>query len=151
MEVIIYSTIIFILGLCFGSFFNVVGYRLPNKMSISYPPSHCPNCNHKLGPLELIPVLSYIFQFGKCKHCKEKISIFYPIFELLTGILFVLCYLSYKEVYPEILYIVFACLFTSSIIIIMISDIKYMIIPPIICIKRTIEFARVRYLFMSIK
>ena len=64
MEVIIYSTILFILGLCFGSFFNVVGYRLPNKMSISYPPSHCPNCNHKLGPLELIPVLSYIFQFG---------------------------------------------------------------------------------------
>ncbi|MBQ9024699.1 MAG: prepilin peptidase [Bacilli bacterium] len=129
MEVLIYSIIIFIIGLCFGSFFNVVGYRLPNNMSIAFPSSHCPNCNHKLGKLELIPVLSYLFQKGKCKNCKQQISIFYPIFELLTGILFVLCYLSFKDVYPEIINIIFACLFTSSMIIIMISDIKYMIIP----------------------
>ncbi|MBO6145403.1 MAG: prepilin peptidase [Bacilli bacterium] len=129
MEVLIYSIIIFIIGLCFGSFFNVVGYRLPNNMSIVYPPSHCPNCDHKLGSLELIPVLSYIFLGGKCKNCKSKISLFYPTFELLTGILFVLCYLSYKEVFPEWLNIIYACLFTSAMIIIMISDIKYMIIP----------------------
>ena len=129
MEIIIYSILIFIVGLCFGSFFNVVGYRLPNNMSIMFPQSHCPNCNNKLKPLELIPVLSYIIQGGKCKHCKNKIAIFYPIFELLTGILFVLCYLSYKDVYPEIVNIIYACVFTSSIIIIMISDIKYMIIP----------------------
>lgn len=129
MEIIVYSILIFIIGLCFGSFFNVVGYRLPNNMSIVFPSSHCPNCNHKLGSLELIPVLSYIIQKGKCKNCHEKISAFYPIFEFLTGILFVLCYLSFKEVYPEILNIVFACIFTSSMVIIMISDIKYMIIP----------------------
>lgn len=129
MEVIIYSILIFIIGICFGSFFNVVGYRLPNNMSIAFPPSHCTNCNHKLGKLELIPIFSYIFQFGKCKHCKQKISAFYPIFEFITGCLFVLCYLSFKDVYPELLNIIYAIVFTSSMIIIMISDIKYMIIP----------------------
>ena len=103
MEIIVYSIMIFIIGICFGSFFNVVGYRLPNDMSIIYPPSHCTNCNHKLGALELIPILSYIFQKGRCKHCHEKISLFYPMFELLTGVLFVLGYLAYKDVYPEII------------------------------------------------
>lgn len=68
---------IFIIGLVFGSFYNVVGYRLPNKMSIVFQ-SHCPNCNHKLNFYELIPVLSYIFLGGKCKKCKCKISFFYP-------------------------------------------------------------------------
>ena len=129
MEIIIYSILIFIIGIVFGSFFNVVGYRLPNNMSIAFPSSHCPNCNHKLKPIELIPIISYIIQGGKCKNCKKKISIMYPIFELLTGILFVVCYLSYKDVFPEILNVIYACTFTSSMIIIMISDIKYMIIP----------------------
>ena len=79
----------------FGSFYNVVGYRLPNKMSIVFPQSHCPSCNHKLNFYELIPVLSYIFLGGKCKNCKCKISFFYPFFELLTGVLFLLCYLAF--------------------------------------------------------
>ena len=87
MEIVVYSIMLFILGICFGSFFNVVGYRLPNNMSLAFPPSHCTNCNHKLGALELIPIFSYIFQGGKCKHCKEKISVFYPIFEFITGII----------------------------------------------------------------
>lgn len=129
METIIYSIMIFIIGICFGSFFNVVGYRLPNNMSISFPPSHCTSCNHKLGVFELIPILSYIFQGGKCKHCKIKISCFYPIFEFLTGVLFVICYLVFKDEYPEVLNIIYAMLFISSLIIIIISDIKYMIIP----------------------
>lgn len=129
MEIIVYSIMIFIIGICFGSFFNVVGYRLPNDMSIVYPPSHCTNCNHKLGALELIPMLSYIFQKGRCKHCHEKISLFYPMFELLTGVLFVLGYLAYKDVYPEIINIIYSLTFISAMVIIMISDIKYMIIP----------------------
>ena len=72
--------IFFIIGTVFGSFYNVVGYRLPKGESIIYPSSHCPNCNNKLKTLELIPVLSYIFQKGKCKHCQTKISAFYPFF-----------------------------------------------------------------------
>ena len=67
-----YLIVFFIFGLIFGSFYNVVGYRLPNNMSLINPSSHCPKCNHKLGPFELIPVFSYLFQGGKCKNCKIK-------------------------------------------------------------------------------
>lgn len=148
MEVLIYSILIFIIGLCFGSFFNVVGYRLPNNMSIAFPPSHCTNCNHKLRWTELIPVLSYIIQGGKCKACKQKIAIFYPIFELITGILFVLCYLSFKDEYPEVLNIIYAIVFTSSMIIIMISDIKYMIIPDEVLIFFSIVMVILKLLIM---
>ena len=85
-----YLIVFFIFGLIFGSFFNVVGYRLPNNMSLISPSSHCTSCNHKLTPIELIPVVSWLIQGGKCKNCGSKIAIFYPIFELFTGIVFAL-------------------------------------------------------------
>lgn len=116
---------IFIIGLVFGSFYNVVGYRLPNNMSIAFPASHCTNCNHKLKFYELIPVISYIFLRGKCMKCKERISIFYPFFELLTGVLFLLSYLSFGFNLKFIISITFI----SILIIVSISDIKYYIIP----------------------
>ena len=116
--------IFFIIGTVFGSFYNVVGYRLPKGESIIYPSSHCPNCNNKLKTLELIPVLSYIFQKGKCKHCQTKISAFYPFFELLTGILFALAYIAFGLT-PNL---IIALTFISMLIIIIVSDYKYMII-----------------------
>ena len=123
MEIAI-GIFIFIMGTIFGSFYNVVGYRLPKGESIVFPPSHCTNCNHQLTFFELIPVLSYVFQKGKCKHCHQKISLFYPIFELLTGILFVLCYLSFGLT-PKL---IIALTFVSMIIIIVVSDYHYLII-----------------------
>ena len=120
-----YLITFFIFGLIFGSFYNVVGYRLPNKMSLISPSSHCPQCNHKLTPMELIPVLSYVFQGAKCKNCKKKIPIFYPIFELFTGIVFALIYKSYGITIDTFIALVFA----SMILILTISDILYMIIP----------------------
>ena len=120
-----YLFVFFTFGLIFGSFYNVVGYRLPNKMSLISPSSHCPQCNHKLTPIELIPVFSYLFQGGKCKNCKKKIPIFYPIFELFTGIVFALIYKSYGITIDTFIALVFA----SMILIITISDILYMIIP----------------------
>ena len=123
MEIII-GIFLLIIGTIFGSFYNVVGYRLPKGQSILFPPSHCTNCNHKLSALELIPVLSYIFQKGKCKHCHQKISLFYPIFELLTGILFVLCYISFGLT-PKV---IIALTFISLMIIIIVSDYHYLII-----------------------
>lgn len=116
---------IFMIGLVFGSFYNVVGYRLPNNMSIVFPSSRCTNCNHKLRFYELIPVISYIFLRGKCKICKKRISIFYPFFELLTAILFLLSYLTFGLTFKFII----AITFISVLIIISISDIKYYIIP----------------------
>jgi len=86
---------VFILGLVFGSFFNVCIYRMPRGESIVFPPSHCTHCNNRLKFYDMIPVLSYIFLRGRCRYCKEKISIKYPIIELLTGFSFLLIYLRY--------------------------------------------------------
>ncbi len=128
------GVMIFIVGLIFGSFYNVVGYRLPNNMSIVLPASHCTNCKHKLKFYELIPVISYIFLGGKCKVCKERISIFYPFFELLTGILFLLSYLKFGLTLEFLI----AITFISVLIIISISDVKYFIIPDEVLIVGTL-------------
>lgn len=119
-----YLIVFFILGAIFGSFFNVVGYRMPLNESIINPPSHCPKCNHKLTPIELIPIFSYILQKGKCKHCQTKISLFYLVFELVTAVLFSLIYLIYGLT-PDI---IIPLTFVSMLIIITISDYNHMII-----------------------
>ena len=79
---------VFLAGLCFGSFANVLVYRLPLGLSIVKPSSHCPACNHKLGLLDLVPVLSWVFLFRRCRYCKEKISAIYPFVEIICGLLF---------------------------------------------------------------
>ena len=83
---------IFVLGLLFGSFYNVVGLRLPKGESIVFPGSHCPKCGHKLMWYENIPLISYIFLKGRCKKCKCRISAWYPVIELLTAMLFLISY-----------------------------------------------------------
>ena len=82
--------IIFIIGTLFGSFYTLAVYRIPKRQDITHTHSYCPNCNHKLGFLDLIPILSYIFLGGKCRYCKQKIRPRYLILELLSGILFVI-------------------------------------------------------------
>ncbi len=82
--------IIFIMGTLFGSFYTLAVYRIPRKIDIIHTHSFCPNCNHKLGFFELIPVWSYIFLGGKCKECKQKIRPRYFILEFLSGIAFIL-------------------------------------------------------------
>ena len=114
----------FMMGAILGSFYYVVAYRIPKGESIVSPPSHCPNCNHRLGPLELVPIFSYIFQLGRCKNCKCKISIFYPLFEIFCGLLFGFSYLSYGFSID----LVIVLTFISMIVIIILSDIYYMII-----------------------
>lgn len=86
------AIIIFMIGLSFGSFLNVIVYRLPQKKSLVSPPSSCPSCAEKLGFVELIPVLGYIILRGRCKHCASSISIRYPLVELAVGLLFLLVY-----------------------------------------------------------
>ncbi|MCL2845293.1 MAG: prepilin peptidase [Chitinivibrionia bacterium] len=80
------AIIAFIYGLLFGSFFNVLIFRLPREESVIFPASRCLNCGHELAWYENLPLLSYIFLRGKCKECKIKISIQYPLIELATGI-----------------------------------------------------------------
>lgn len=87
--------IIFIYGIVIGSFLNVCIYRIPNEESIVLPSSHCGSCNHRLGWLDLVPVLSYICLRGKCRYCGQKISLRYPMVEVLTGFLLVGIYFRY--------------------------------------------------------
>lgn len=86
---------VFIIGTLFGSFFTLATYRIPRKQDIVFKRSYCPNCGHELGFFDLFPVLSYIFVGGKCRYCKEKISIRYPLFELSNGLVFVAIYLLF--------------------------------------------------------
>jgi len=76
------------IGLLFGSFANVLIVRIPAGKSIVTPPSHCPHCGHPLRALDLVPVLSWLFLKGKCRYCQGRISLRYPLVELLTAALF---------------------------------------------------------------
>ena len=89
METFFYI-IIFIIGSLFGSFYTLAVYRIPRRQDIVRTHSYCPNCNHKLGLLDLFPIVSYIFLRGRCRYCKEKIRPRYLILEVLSGVLFVL-------------------------------------------------------------
>lgn len=109
-----------IVGLCFGSFFNVVILRSLSGESIVFPGSKCPKCNHKLYPWHNIPVLSYILLRGKCYFCKEKISIQYPIVELVTMFAFAASYLKFGLSIDSI----FGIILLSGLIIMTTTDLK---------------------------
>lgn len=115
----------FFLALILGSFFNVVGLRVPLNKSIVKPRSACQVCGNQLGALELIPVLSYIIQRGKCRSCKSRISPIYPITELITGLLFLMAPVFIG--WTSELYVAWALI--SLFMIIFVSDIHYMLIP----------------------
>lgn len=95
MNAILYITI-FVIGTLFGSFYSLAVYRIPRRIDIIKTHSFCPNCNHRLGFWELIPVWSYIFLGGKCKSCKQKIRPRYFILEILSGLTFVLIAIALK-------------------------------------------------------
>lgn len=109
-----------VVGLCMGSFFNVVILRSLSGESIVFPPSKCPHCNHKLYPWHNIPVLSYIFLRGKCHFCKEKISLQYPIIELLTMFMYGATFLKFGVSFETI----FVFIIISALIIMTATDIK---------------------------
>lgn len=112
--------LVVIFGLVIGSFLNVCICRIANEESIAFPPSHCTNCGYELKAKDLIPVLSYIFLGGKCRSCKEKISIQYPIVEILNAILYIAIYLKFGF----ILNLFKFCLFASLLIVIGFIDFK---------------------------
>lgn len=115
---------IFVIGAIFGSFYGVVGTRLPEGKSIVKPRSHCEKCGHILKWYENIPILSYIFLGGLCKKCKNSIGFVYFLTELLSGCLFALCYKVFGISYEFFT----AVILSSLVIIIFVSDSKYMVI-----------------------
>ena len=125
MGVLVYIYL-FLLGTILGSFYGVVGTRLPQNKSIIKPASHCEHCNHALKWYDLIPIISYVFTLGKCRYCKKHLSIFYPAIEIGMGLL--LC-LNYYLFGPVLSYKFLEGLFVFSLcMIIFISDFSYFII-----------------------
>lgn len=115
----------FIFGSIVGSFLNVCIHRMPLGESIVWPHSHCPKCKKKIPAYDNIPFLSYIILKGRCRFCKEKISIRYPLVELLTAIMFVLVFSRYRLSYDFFVYIIFIC----ALLIATFVDIQHRIIP----------------------
>jgi len=139
--------VIFILGLIVGSFLNVVIYRLPimmnrewrsqcselleleappsERFNLAFPGSHCPACKHPIGALQNIPLLSYLLQRGKCRHCSTPISIRYPFIELITGIMSAVVIWQFGLGWQGI----FALLFTWVLIALTVIDFDHQLLP----------------------
>ena len=123
-----------LIGLCVGSFLNVVIYRLPKNMSLIKPKSHCTNCDYSLKWYDNIPVFSYIFLRGKCRKCGSKISFRYPFVEILNMVLWFLSLLMFTDVIiesnqPNYLLATLVALAFSVLVCIMFCDFDNMEIP----------------------
>lgn len=120
-----FAILFFVLGTVLGSFFNVIGLRVPKKIAFTNDRSYCPNCKKQLTWYELIPVISFAIQKAKCRNCGKKISTIYPIIELATGFLFLF---SYLQIGLE-LELITALVMMSMLMIIVVTDMSYMLIP----------------------
>ena len=146
---IFFGAIVFAFGSCIGSFLNVCIYRIPENRSIVFPGSFCPSCKNAIPFYLNIPILSYVFLMGKCKFCKIKISIRYPLIEALTGIFALLLFLKFGLT-PSFFY---WFVFISTLITISFIDFDHQIIPDIISLPGIIIFASSFYFLpvMTIK
>lgn len=115
---------VFFIGIILGSFYNAVLYRIPNDISIADGRSICPNCKTKLKPIDLVPVFSWAFLKGKCRYCSKKISVRYPLIELITGLIF---YITYYFVGYNLSLITYLSFF-SMLLITTIIDFEYKLI-----------------------
>jgi len=115
----------FIFGLIFGSFLNVIIYRIPQNESIIYPSSHCQHCNTKLKPYHNIPIISWLFLKGKCAYCHHKISIQYPLIELLSALIVASIFAKYSFSVP-VIYISLSFLMLLALSVI---DFRYKMVP----------------------
>ena len=118
-------TLTVLLGLAFGSFFNVCIHRIPRGLSLNRPGSRCPGCGSALRWYDNIPVLSYALLAGKCRTCRQPISLRYPIVELVTCAVFVLHYLVFG---PTGLFFVRVA-FASALIVLFAIDLEHHLLP----------------------
>jgi leader peptidase (prepilin peptidase) / N-methyltransferase len=116
---------VFLIGLVIGSFLNVCIMRIPEGVSIVSPGSRCPHCEKPIKAYDNVPVLAWIWLGGKCRSCSAPISSMYPAIELLTGVLFVLCYLEFGFS-PETVKWLF---FISLLVVLTITDVRIRILP----------------------
>jgi len=117
--------LIILFGLAWGSFLNVVIYRLPRGMNLSRPPSSCPFCRTRIRFYDNIPVLSFILLRGKCRGCGAKIPLSYPLVEILTPVSFIILYGEYSWS----LFFLASCLFASALIVLEFIDYYHQVLP----------------------
>lgn len=122
---VITSTIFFLFGIVFGSFLNVCIARIPEGLSIISPGSRCPNCLQPIRAYDNVPLLSWLLLGGKCRNCKAPISMQYPLVELLTGVLFVACYLNFGFSLQTFKWLSFTCL----IVVLTVTDLLVRLLP----------------------
>lgn len=129
----IWYIIIFVFGLFFGSFLNLVSDRILKKLSILKGRSKCDSCGTKLGVKNLVPLFSYLFQRGRCASCKQKLSWFYPMSEIMTGLSFLVAAINTNVVRTpdliSILLFIHVAGALSFMIVLFLTDAKYQIIP----------------------
>jgi len=123
---------LFIIGCCIGSFINVVIYRLPLNQSIVYPNSSCPKCETRIKWFDNVPIISWFLLRGKCRVCKAKISLSYPVIELSTGLLVLLNINAHPTIYiqqPIYVILFFGSIFSATLFTLSILDFKYFWLP----------------------
>ncbi len=116
---------VFVFGSLIGSFLNVCIYRIPRNMSVVWPSSRCTSCDSPVRPWDNIPLISYLLLLGRCRHCKDKISVRYPVVEAINAFLYVSLLWRYGPGWDFLLY----CVLVSSLIVITFIDLDYQIIP----------------------
>ena len=114
-----------IFGLAVGSFLNVVIYRLPHGESIAYPASHCPRCGHPLSAADNVPVVSWLVLAGRCRYCKQPISLRYPVVEMLTAAAFAFYALRYGLSLELVAY----CALAAVLLAVFFIDLDHLLIP----------------------
>lgn len=124
MNVYRYVTV-FLYGILIGSFLNVCIYRIPKKEDITITRSHCMQCGYQLKWYDMIPIFSYLFLGGRCRKCKCKLSIQYPLVEAANGILYLLIFGVYGFTLTSVVY----CLMTSALLVLAVIDARTMEIP----------------------
>jgi leader peptidase (prepilin peptidase)/N-methyltransferase len=118
-------TVAFLFGAVIGSFLNVCIYRMPRNLSIVSPSSRCPSCNIPIPAYDNIPVLSYVLLAGRCRACRARISLRYPVVEFLNAVLYVLVLWRFGPGIQSII----LCIFCSALIVITFIDLDFQIIP----------------------
>jgi prepilin signal peptidase PulO-like enzyme (type II secretory pathway) len=118
------TTLFFVFGAVFGSFANVLIYRLPKNLNFVSERSACPHCGKQIAFYDNIPFISYLLLKGKCRHCRQAISLQYPIIELASALLFMLVYLRFGLAWETL----FAILFGFFLLILTVIDLEEMIV-----------------------
>lgn len=118
----------FLFGIVIGSFLNVCITRIPEELSIVSPGSRCPRCKTPIKPYDNVPVFAWLWLRGKCRSCGLPISPMYPLVELVTGLLFVACYLEFGIAQATVKWLFFICL----IVILTVTDLRVRLLPDLI-------------------